>query len=305
MSEVTEFCLEAKLTKSLPPDVLAMLRYMLEAEEGGRLGFYHQISSQWPTPILMRSSAGWEALGKSSEFCASVVWWDENLALEMAELFAPTAQQVLAKDPVEGFHQLSQDFASTVLRVFDVLGVYVGKLKPTPRQWTIARRICAKLDPKQVAEHLSTVRPRNFQSAGFFLHFLCRSAPWRYEAVLRQLDWDKLDSTMRDDWENMPHDTEVLLSALYLRPPTRHFVQKLISDRTERVVHFPPRLMLMVPEIGLAHLAKGGSLRLAPYNHPSWEFGGIALALIAAARPELVERATNPFVDAIARTDEL
>ena len=110
---------------------------------------------------------------------------------------------------------------------------------------------------------------------------------------------------MRDDWENMPHDTEVLLSALYLRPPTRHFVQKLISDRTEWVVHFPPRLMLMVPEIGLAHLAKGGSLRLAPYNHPSWEFGGIALALIAAARPELVERATSPFVDAIARTDEL
>jgi hypothetical protein len=131
-----------------------------------------------------------------SKFCASVVWWDENLALEMAELFVPTAQQVLAKDPVEGFHQLSHDFASTVLRVFDVLGVYVGQQKPTRRQLMIARRMCEKIDPKQVADHISTVRPRHFQSAGFFLHFLYQSAPRKYEVVLRQLDWEKLDSVI-------------------------------------------------------------------------------------------------------------
>jgi len=236
-----------------------------------------------------------------SKFCASVNWWDENLALEMAELFVPTAQQILARDPVEGFHQLSFDFASTVLRVFDVLHVYVGKLKPTRRQWTIARRMCEKIDPKRVAEHISTVRPRHFQSAGFFLHFLCQSAPRKYEAVLRQLNWEKLDSVIGDDWENMHHDTEVLLSTLYSRPPTRHLVQKFISDRADRIVHFPPRMMLMVPEVGLAHLTKGGALRLAQYDHLSWEFGGMVLAIIAEARSELVEQAVTPFVDAIVR----
>jgi hypothetical protein len=236
-----------------------------------------------------------------SKFCASLVWLDENLALEIAELFVPTAQQVLANDPVEGFHQLSHDFASTVLRVFDVLHVYVGELKPTRRQWTIARKMCEKIDPGRVAEHISTVRPRHFQSAGFFLHFLCQSAPRKYEAVLRQLDWEKLDSVIGDDWVNMPHDTEVLLGTLYSRSPTRHFVQKFISDRADRIVHFPPRLMLMVPEVGLAHLAKGGSLRLAQYDHLSWDFGGVALAIIAEARPELVEQAVTPFVDTIAR----
>ena len=236
-----------------------------------------------------------------SNFCASVVSWDENLALEMAELFVPTAQQVLAKDPVEGFNQLSHDFASTVLRVFDVLHVYVGKLKPTRRQWTIARRMCEKIEPNLVAKYISTVRPRLFQSAGFFLHFLCQSAPRKYEAVLRQLDWDKLDSVIGDDWANMPHDTQVLLSTLYLRPPTQHLVQKFIADRAGRVVHFPPRLMLMVPEAGLAHLAKGGFLRLAQYNHLSWDFGGIALAIIAEKLPDLVEQAVTPFVDNMAR----
>lgn len=236
-----------------------------------------------------------------SKFCASVAWWDENLALEMAELFVPTAQQVLAKDPVEGFNQLSHDFASTVLRVFDVLGVYVGNRKPTRRQWMIARRMCEKIDPKRVAEHISTVRPRHFQSAGFFLHFLYQSAPRKYEAVLRQLDWEKLDSVIGADWANMPHDTEVLLGTLYARPPTRQLVQEFISARAGRIVHFPPRVMLMVPEVGLAHVARGGSLRLAQYDHLSWDFGGAALALIAEARPELVEQAVAPFVDNIAR----
>lgn len=236
-----------------------------------------------------------------SAFCASVVYWDENLALEMAELFAPTAQQILAKDPIEGFDQLSRNFASTVLRVFDVLGLYVGKLKPTRRQWTIARRMCEKIDAKRVAEHISTVRPRNFQSAGFFLHFLCQSAPRKHEAVLRQIDWEKLDSIIHDDWANMPHDTEVLLGSLYSRVQTRHLVQQFITERADRIKRFPPRLLLMVPEVGLTHLANGGALRLAQYQHLDWDLGGLALAIIAETRPELVEQAVTPFVDAIAR----
>lgn len=236
-----------------------------------------------------------------SRFCASVGWLDENLALEMAELFVPTAQQVLAKDPVEGFHQLSQDFASTVLRVFDVLNVYVGKLKPTRRQWAIARRMCEKIDPRRVAEHISTVRPRHFQSAGFFLHFLCQSAPRKYEATLRQVDWEKLDSVIGEDWANMPHDTEVLLGTLYYRKPTQHLVQKFISSRADRIVHLPPRLMLMEPEVGLEHLARGGALRLAQHGHLNWDMGGIALAFVAESRPELIEPAVAPFIDTIAR----
>ena len=236
-----------------------------------------------------------------ARFCASVVWWDENLALEMAELFVPTAQQVLYKDPVEGFGQLSHDFASTVLHVFDPLQVYVGKLKPTNRQWTIARRMCEKIDPKRIAEHISTVQPRYFQSAAFFLHFLHLAAPRKYEAVLSELDWEKLDSIIGGDWANMPHDTEVLLGSLYSRPPTRRLVEKLISNRADRIVHFPPRLMLMVPEVGLAHLDQGGSLRLAQNDHLSWYSGGAAMALVAEARPDLVEQTVAPFVDAIAR----
>jgi len=235
-----------------------------------------------------------------SKFCASMLWWDEDLALEMAELFVPTAQQVLAKDPVEGFHQLSHDLASEVLRAFDVLGVYVGKLKQTHRQRSIARCMCEKIAPKRVAEQISSVRPRHFQSAAFFLYFLNRSAPQKHEAALRQLDWAKLDLAISDDWTNMDHDTEVFLATLYSSSQTRPFIQKLIANRADQIMHFPPRLMLMAPEVGVAHLVKGGSLRLAQNNHLRWDFGGMALAMIAETRLELVEQAVAPFVDAIA-----
>jgi hypothetical protein len=236
-----------------------------------------------------------------AKFCASMIWWDESLALEMAELFVPTAQQVLADDPVEGFHQLSHDFASTVLRVFDVLHVYVGKMKPTTRQWAIARRMCEKIDPKRAAENVSSVRPRHFQSAAFFLHFLFQSAPRKYEAVMRHLDWDKLNAVIGDDWADMPHDTEVLLGTLCSRSSTRHLVQKFIFDKADQIVHFSPRLMLMAPEVGLAHVAKGGSVRLAQFEHVNWDLGGMALVIIAESRPELVELAVTPYVDAIVR----
>lgn len=237
-----------------------------------------------------------------SKFCASITWWDESLALEMAELFIPTAQQVLEKEPVEGFHQLSQDLASSVLRVFDVLDIYVGKLKPTKRQWAIARRMCDKISPNLVAEHISKVRPRHFQSAAFFLHFLCKVAPKKYDAVLLHLDWTQLNSVIGDDWVNMPHETEVLLAMFYLRQPTQHLVQKFIIERASRIVHFPPRMMLMVPEVGIEHLANGGLLRLAQHGHLSWDLGGAALAILAKARPDLVEQVVAPFVDQIAKS---
>lgn len=236
-----------------------------------------------------------------SEFCASVLCWDENLALDMAETFVPTAQQVLATDPLEGFQHLSHHLASTVLRVFDVFHVYVGKRKPNRRQWAIARRMCERVDSSRVAERVSAAPPRHFQSAAFLLHFLCKTAPRKYDAVLRQLDWDTLDSIIADDWAEMPHDTEVLLGTLSLRPQTRQLIQQFVADRAERIVHFPPRLMLIAPEVGIAHLAKGGALRLAKYDHVCWDFGGLALAIAAESRPDLIELAVAPYVDNIAR----
>ena len=67
-------------------------------------------------------------------FCASVMSWDEDLALDMAEQFIPFAQAALVRDPIEGFRELNYEFFMMVLGVFDPLGVLVGKLKPDRRR---------------------------------------------------------------------------------------------------------------------------------------------------------------------------
>lgn len=236
-----------------------------------------------------------------AKFCAAVSSWNETLSLEMAELFTPTAQRLLAEDPLEGFWQISHDFAGSVLRVFDPLRVYVGKWKADGRRWTIARSICERIDSKSAAQQVSSVRPRHLQSASYFLHFLELAAPRKFEAILRHLDWERLGASIGDDWMNMSHETEVLLAVLYSRPNTRPLVQNFIADRRDKIEHFPPRLMLMVPEVGCAHVTRGGTLRLAAYDHVSWDLGGPALAILASRQPELVERAVVPFVGALAR----
>lgn len=235
-------------------------------------------------------------------FCTSVVWWDEDFAMDMAERFIPTAQAALAHDPIEAFRELSHDFIMHVLRVFDPLGVYVGKLKPSARQWSIARRMCQRLDPAPVARQLSDARMRQFQSAAGLLDFLFRCAPQKYDAVVRQLDWSKLDAEISDDWANPSHEMEVLLGLLSMREAARSMVSEFIASRADQIVEMPPRLVLLAPEIGIAHVAAGKRLALAKHGHVEWEMGAVALYLIGEARPDLIAPAVKPFVGEIAKS---
>src|SRR5690606_35572289 len=74
-----------------------------------------------------------------AHLCAALLWWDEHLPLDMAESFLPTMHSVLNRDPIDGLQELS-DIAGPVLRVHDILGIYKGKLKPSPHQLKLARQ---------------------------------------------------------------------------------------------------------------------------------------------------------------------
>lgn len=234
-------------------------------------------------------------------FCSSVMCWDDDLALEMAEQFCPFAQELLARDTIRGFNELSHEFLMTVLRVFDPLGVYVGKLKPDRRRWSIARRICRVLDPEVVAEILSGVRIRDFQTAAELLHFLFRCVPKKYDSVVARLDLYKLDVDIAKDFSSPSHETEVLLCSLSLSGNTCSLVSDFVTSRADRILEMPPRLVLLAPRAGTKHLEAGKNLRLAKFNHVEWESGALALVLIGEDRPELVPPAVKPFVSVIAR----
>ena len=234
-------------------------------------------------------------------FCASVMSWDEDLALDMAEQFIPFAQAALVRDPIEGFRELDYEFFMMVLGVFDPLGVLVGKLKPDRRRISIARRTCKVLDPVVVARQLSDTRFRDFQTAAGFLSVLYRCAPKIYDGVVRQLNWAKLDAQIADDWASPSHEAVVLLSMLALSDTTRPLVSDFIASRADRIMELPPRLILLAPQVGTEHVKAGKTLRLAEFGHVKWEVGAGALHLLGTDKPELVAQAVRPFVNVIAK----
>lgn len=234
-------------------------------------------------------------------FCSSVTYWNEDLALAMAEEFIPSAQAALAHDPIHGFRDLAHEFLMPVLRVYDPLQVYVGKFKPDRRRMSIARCICKSLDAELVAHHISGTRIRDYQSAAGLLHLLYRCVPTTYDHVIRQIDFGKLSSEIAKDWANPSHETVLLLGSMSLSDATRKLVSDFIASHANRIEEMPPRLVLLAPRVGTEHLQAGKKLRLAQFNHVAWESGAIALALIGEDQPELVPPAATPFVDEIAK----
>lgn len=235
-----------------------------------------------------------------SKVCSSMAWWDENCMLEMAEQFIPAAQSALSQDIVEGFSDLD-GIAMRVLRVSDPLGVFVGKLKPDKRRWMIARAMCANLDPGLIAGQVSKARRRDFQTVAQFLHFLFRCAPRKFKDVISQLDWARLEIEIGDAWSNLPHEAEVLLGTLYAHPSGRAAVTAFINRNLKRIETFPPRLALLAPDAAVEHATSGRTIRLAQHGHVDWRFGGVALAIIGDAKPELLDTVVSPFKGALAK----
>lgn len=236
-----------------------------------------------------------------AELCESLLWWDEDVALEMAEGFVPTVRSLLASDPVRGFSALSHSLAMGVLRAFDPLGVFVGRNAPDGRRKAIARSICARLDPTMVACHLGQISKRDFQSAAELLSFLLDWAPRKFGGILADVEWSRLDTLIGREWGNLPHDAEALLGILSATPDGRQSVQTLVADNLERIERFPARLVPIAPHAAIEHLRRGRSIRLAWLDRVDWYFGGIAVTTIDEMEPNLVHDAFVPFTEQLSR----
>ena len=241
-------------------------------------------AGQWP-----QTEPAW-AFGK---YCGAMIWWDETLALDMFERFIPTAQEFLENDPISAFRDL-RDIGADVLRILDVLGIYVGQLAPKPRQRALARKLLDSVTPIPLAERLSTGQLREFQSIGFLLHFMARATPAKFRLIVAAMDWVSIAETIGDQWRNLPHDAEVLFGIAYGAEGCRETIARVIHDNLWRVEAFPPRLSLIAPKAAYQHAESGGLIRLAHHNHIDWRFGISTIAYFAEERPELLETMLGP-----------
>lgn len=231
--------------------------------------------------------------------CQTASWYNESLALEMLEEYIPTARRILSADPFDGFHALN-DIAMGVLRIFDPLGVYVGKLKPDARRWKIARQMCSALDADRLSAQISEVRLRQFQQTAYFLSFLSECAPRKFDSVVNKLDWARIAATIGDDWENPPHEVEVLIGVLYAGKAERPAVTNFVAQHAEHIRQFPPRLALIAPEVAIQHVADGREIRLVQHGHVAWDYGTFVIELFAEKRPDLLHAVLRPHEEGIA-----
>ena len=242
------------------------------------------LAARWPSD---------QPIANFAKFCDAFNWTDRSLALDMVERFLPTAIKALADDPVSAFRDL-EDIAWHVLRMFDPLGMYVGRLAPTAREKSLGRRMCAELQPVTLAEKLSAAQKRDFQMASFLLSFLHKAAPRKYAATVAALDWDRIEATIGDDWSNLFHDAEVFFAVCYGNKASRANVAAVIERNLQRIVTLPPRLAFMAPAAAYKHVDDGRRIGLSGHGHFQWEQAAGVLVKFADQRPDLVEKLLMP-----------
>ena len=246
---------------------------------------------------LIAASTSWPVSKKVwafSNFCRSFSYFDETLALDMFECFIPNAQKCVFNDPLSGFGEL-RDIVSDVLRMLDVLGIYIGKAGPKARHRELARKFLEQVKPVRLAEQLSSSKIRDFQNLGMLLAFMAQAAPRKYRATIEAMNWPTIGETIGDHWKNLPHDAEVLLGVASQNQSGREKVAEIIRKNLYRIEAFPPRLVLIAPCVAYEHARKGGVIRLAQHDHVDWRFGAGAIALIADMDHNIVANVLAPW----------
>jgi hypothetical protein len=298
ITEAVDPAVAAKAISAVTPETAGHLAHVIKAigwkrSEPWKAAFekafdhskINELASSWPSSENLHSFA---------DFCSTISSWNEDLGLAMVEAFVPTAQRAFADNPVSAFRDLD-DVASHVLRISDPLGVFVGKLAPKRRHLSLAKAICAKLNPKILAAQLSAVHKRDFQNATLLLAFLQKAYRSKYEATVRALDWFTIERTIGDDWANLPHEAEIFLTVSYPDKVAREIVDNVVFRNLSRIDKFSPRVACIAPKSALAHVEAGKPIRLAQYGHCEWRFGAVVVSQFAQDRPELVSELLAPW----------
>lgn len=288
----------AKAISAVTPETSAHLAHVLKAVGWKRSETWKAAFDEaFDKSTVIALAASWphtEHLSSFADFCQSVSVWEDDLGLAMVETFIPTARRAFADNPASAFRELD-DIASYVLRVSDPLGAFVGKLAPKKRHLSLAKAMCAKLNPKALAVQLSAVHKRDFQDATLFLAFLQKAHRSKFEATVRALDWSIIEQTIGDDWQNLPHEAEIFLTVSYSDKPAREIVGNVVYRNLSRIEKFSPRVAGMTPRAAFAHVEAGKTIRLAQHGHCEWRFGAVIVSQFAEERPHLVNDLLAPW----------
>ncbi len=251
-----------------------------------------QIVSNWPKHAYLSVVAS---------FCKHFCYFEPEFGLTLIEALIPAIADRLRADPQDAFHEIN-DIVWSGLRLYDPLGIYVGKLAPTRRMRQVGRKICACWSPQDLAGKLSRSTQRSFQSAAGLLGFMRKAAPKQFEATVLALDWNMIDQAIGGGWSEEIGDARMLLGIVHSVPTARRAVEVLIEQNEARIVTMSPHLAALAPTSALRHVAAGKRIALSNWGQVAWELGALVLARFAQSEPTLVPALLEPHYVGLAST---
>ncbi|WP_223547914.1 hypothetical protein [Pseudomonas sp. A-B-19] len=228
-----------------------------------------------------------------ADFCKHFCYFAPEFGFSLIEALIPAISDRLRANPQEAFHELN-DIVWSSLRLYDPLGIYVGKLAPTRRMRQVARRICACWSPQDLAAKLSRSTQRSFQSAAGLLSFMYKAAPKQFEATVLALDWEMIDQAIGDGWLEDIGDARMFLGVAYSVQAVRPAIEAMVKRNEPQIINMSTHLAALAPASALRHVAAGRRIALCHWGHVDWELGTMVLARFVKSEPTLVPALLEP-----------
>jgi hypothetical protein len=143
-------------------------------------------------------------LSAAGTFCQLFTWDNEAFGLDLIEALIPAIEDELRAQPFHSFHEL-HDMVWHALRLVDSLGIYAGKKGPTSRMRAIGAKMAACLMPAGLADQVSSISRREFQSAWRLLVFIREVSKRQFEETVALIHWERIDQTIGDLWGRTHH----------------------------------------------------------------------------------------------------
>lgn len=250
----------------------------------------HRLVSSWPKHVYLSAVA---------DFCKHFCYFEPEFGFALIEALIPAISDRLRADPQQEFHEIN-DIVWSSLRLYDPLGIYVGKLAPTRRMRQVARKICSCWSPQDLAAKLSRSTQRNFQSAAGLLSFMYRAAPKQFKATVLALNWEMIDQAIGAGWAEEIGDARMFLGVAFSVHAVRPAIEAMVKRNEPQIINMSTHLAAIAPASALRHVAAGKRIALCHWGHVDWELGMLVLARFVQSAPTSVPALLEPHYDGLA-----
>lgn len=180
------------------------------------------------------------------------------------------------------------------LRLDDALGIYVGKNGPTARMRAIGGKLAACWNPAALAEQVSSMTRRDFQSAWRLLNFTYEVSKRQFEATLALIDWARIEKTIGNAWSRLDHDIEVFLQVCFQADVAKEPIRAMVMNYLAETPALSVRLAMLAPLAAVAQINDGKLVGVATHGHFHCRMSAGVIAQLAGDHDALIEPMIAP-----------